>query len=220
MIHNLLKRLTPVLQAVLRLYLRKSRHYRYKDISVMVEPGVFYPRFVFSTGILLDFLEAQDLSGKKFLELGAGCGVISLLAARMGALVTATDINPVAVENIKQNARRNKLEVNVVESDLFENIPEDHFDLIVINPPYYPKDPGDISEMAWFCGKDFEYFTSLFPQLKMFSTPSNEIFMILSEDCDIERIKEIATSSGFNFQLVKQVKRVGEWNYIFNINPA
>jgi release factor glutamine methyltransferase len=217
MMHKLLKILTPVLQVLLKWYIRKPRPYRFKDIHIIVSPGVFYPRFVFSTKILLDFLDEMDLSGKKFLELGAGCGIISLLAASKGASVTASDINPAAVENIKQNALRNNLELNVVESDLFMSIRERDFDLIVIAPPYYPKEPKNFSEMAWFCGEDFDYFGKLFPQLSLHITPSTDVIMILSEDCNIEKIKEIAGRSGFEFQEEKSVKRMGEWNFIYTI---
>jgi release factor glutamine methyltransferase len=217
MMHKLLKILTPVLQALLKSYLRKPRSYRYKDLKVIVEPGVFYPRFVFSTKLLLDFLDERDLSGKKFLELGAGCGIISLLAARKGAIVTASDINPIAVENIKKNAIGNHLELNIIQSDLFKNIQEKDFDMIVIAPPYYPKDPKDFGEMAWYCGKDFDYFVKLFPQLFDHSVSSSEIIMILSEDCNISRIKEIASLSGFEFEVIRQMKRIGEMNYIFRI---
>ena len=93
MLHKLLKILTPVLQSLLKLSFPKPRTYRYKAIHVIVEPGVFYPRFVFSTKLLLEFLDERVLSGKKFLELGAGCGIISPLAAHKGATVTASDIN-------------------------------------------------------------------------------------------------------------------------------
>src|ERR1039457_2800811 len=181
MIHKLLQILTPVLQTLLKRYLRKPRPYSYKDLDIIVNPGVFYPRFVFSTKILLEFLDEKDLTGKKFLELGAGSGIISLLAAGKGASVTASDINPVAVENIKQNAILNHLELNVIESNLFRNIADKNFDMIVIAPPYYPKAPGNFSEMAWFCGKDFEYFTNIFPELSEHITPFTEIIMILSE---------------------------------------
>lgn len=217
MIHRLLKILTPVIQALLRRYLSKPRPYHFKHLHVVVQPGVFYPRFVFSTRLLLDFLDERVLTGMKFLELGAGCGIISLLAARKGAMVTASDINPAAVENCRQNALLNHLDLNIIHSDLFSNIREKNFDWIVIAPPYYPKDAKNFSEMAWFCGKNFDYFQNLFPQLSLFSDSSCEIVMILSEDCDINRITKIAGLSGFEFQLVRKVKPVGEWNYIFRI---
>jgi release factor glutamine methyltransferase len=220
MIHRFLKILTPVLQGLLKWYLRKPRPYRHKEIHIIVNPGVFYPRFVFSTKILLEFLDEKDLKGKKFLELGAGCGIISLLAAGKGAEVTASDINPAAIENIKQNAVRNHLELNVIESNLFMKIMERNFDMIVIAPPYYPKMPRNFSEMAWFCGEDFDYFTRLFTQLTPYASSSCEIIMILSEDCDIMKIKEIAGNNGLELLLEKQVKRMGEWNYIFRIRNS
>ncbi|XP_017548283.1 EEF1A lysine methyltransferase 3 [Pygocentrus nattereri] len=47
-----------------------------------------------------------DLSGKRVIELGAGTGFLSILAARLGARVTLTDLPlaiPQAVRNIKAN---------------------------------------------------------------------------------------------------------------------
>jgi release factor glutamine methyltransferase len=139
---RLLKYLTPVLQPVYRKYLSRTRPFRYKNIRVLVRPGVFYPGFI-STKIFLQYIENLELSGKMFLELGAGSGIISVFAAWKGAIVTASDINPVSVQNIRENAERNNVEVTVCESDLFEGIPQSAYDFIIIAPPYYPKDPMD-----------------------------------------------------------------------------
>jgi hypothetical protein len=43
------------------------------------------------------------------------------------------------------------------------------FDIIVINPPYYKKDPGSYSDYAWNCGSNGEYFKKLFTQLRGYS---------------------------------------------------
>lgn len=217
MIHKILKKMTPVLQALMWRFLARDRNFSYKGIHILVKSGVFYPRFVFSTKILLGLLNKRNLEGVRFLELGAGSGIISLLAARKGAIVTASDINPLAVENICLNAERNKLNVNIIQSDLFTNIPDKEFELIIITPPYYPKDPSNYTEMAWYCGKDFEYFKKLFPQLDDIYKPSTEILMILSEDCRIDTIREIATRAGLSFKLIYKEKRIGEWNFVFMI---
>lgn len=217
MIHRIMKILTPVLQPAYRRYVSKTRNYRYKGITVIVKPGCFYPGFIFSTRIFLDFLDQIDLADKKFLELGAGSGIISILAARKRAVVTASDINPVAVECIRENSIINGQQVLAIQSDLFENIPEEDFDYIIITPPYYPKDPLEVNDTAWYCGSHFEYFRNLFPQLRRAYHPSCEILMILSEDCDIDRIRDIARQSGLDFTIVHQEKRMGEWNYIFRI---
>jgi release factor glutamine methyltransferase len=217
MIRQVIRLLTPVLPTLYKIYFSRSRSYRYDGIKIICHPGVFYPGFIGSTKHFLDYLQKQDLEGKKFLELGSGSGIISLLASRKGAWVTASDINPLAVENTKENAKRNHLVVNVIQSDLFKNIPDKSFDFIAINPPYYAVDPKDFKEMAWFCGKEFEYFENLFPQLKDVYLPSTIILMNLSEHCNLPEIKEIAAKSGLEFHLKNQEKRIGEWNYIFQI---
>jgi release factor glutamine methyltransferase len=214
---RLVKYLTPVLRPVYRKYLSRTRPFSFKNIRVFVRPGVFFPGFIFSTKLFLQFIEQLDLKKKTLLELGAGSGVISLFAASRGAVVTASDINPLAVQNICENATMNKTELTIIESDLFERISQSNFDYIIISPPYYPKDPVDYNDMAWFCGKNFEYFERLFQQLPGFYDHSTQVLMILSEDCNILRIKEIAASNGFGFHLLFQKKKLGEWNYIFRL---
>jgi release factor glutamine methyltransferase len=214
---RLLKYLTPVLQPVYRKYLSRTRPFRYKNIRVLVRPGVFYPGFI-STKIFLQYIENLELSGKMFLELGAGSGIISVFAAWKGAIVTASDINPVSVQNIRENAERNNVEVTVCESDLFEGIPQSAYDFIIIAPPYYPKDPMDYEEMAWYCGKNFDFFERLFQQLPGFYHASARVLMILSEDCNISGIKEIGDRHGFGFSLMKRKRKMGELNYIFDLH--
>jgi release factor glutamine methyltransferase len=212
---GLLKYLNPVLQPLYRKYFSRTRSFRYKSIRILVYPEVFYPGYIFSTKILLEYLDNLDLPGKTFLELGAGSGIISLVAASKGAIVTASDINPEAVRNILDNARMNKLILNVRFSDMFNNISETSFNYVVIVPPYYPKDPLSYGEMAWYCGKNYEYFEKLFSQLHCIYNEDCTILMVLSEDCDISAIKVKGAKYGFEFSQVLKKKKLGEWNYIF-----
>src|SRR5205085_2367128 len=82
----------------LRRYLSRERVYRYEGISLQIHPEVFHPGFFFSTKLLLRYLLQLPLHQRSLLELGAGSGLISFAAARAGADVTASDINPVAVQ--------------------------------------------------------------------------------------------------------------------------
>lgn len=214
---RLIKYMTPLLQPLYRKYLSRDRVFRYKSIRIIVHPGVFYPGFIFSTKILLAYLDKLDLSGKRLLDLGAGSGIISLLAALNGAKVTATDINPEAVRNLTENARLNNLEVTVLESDLFKNIPPACYDYIVINPPYYPEDPSNFAEMAMFCGKNFEYFENFFQQLHPYYHDTSTILVTLSEDCNIPFIMNLASRHGFELIMSEKKIKMGEWNYIFRI---
>jgi release factor glutamine methyltransferase len=138
------------------------------------------------------------------------------LAARNGAQVTAVDINQTALEALQKNALDNSVSINIQYSDLFENLAGETFDYIIINPPYYPKTPQSIGENAWFCGEGFEYFEHLFRALPAFLA-NTETYMILSEDCDLAKIKAIAQKNGMAFELVQEKKVVSETNYIFQI---
>lgn len=71
------------------------------------------------------------------LDLGTGCGIQALLAARHARSVTATDRNPRAVAYARFNAALNGMDhVQCREGDLFEAVGDERFDLIVCNPPY------------------------------------------------------------------------------------
>ena len=217
----LLKKIThPFLKVGLKLFYLKPREYVYDKIKVQVHPNVFPPQLTLSTKILLDFIAPLDLRQKTFLELGCGSGIISLFATKKGAITTSTDINQTALNYLKKSAHKNHLALEIINSDLFNSLTKRTFEYIVINPPYYPKTPKNIKEKAWFCGEDFEYFRKLFKQIPNHITKNTSIYMILSEDCDIESIKRISLQSNLNFETVLEKKVYGEINYIFKINKV
>ncbi|MDO5977711.1 methyltransferase [Flavivirga spongiicola] len=218
-LRNLIKRITnPLLKTGLRFYYRKPRKYNYDGISVMVHPDVFPPHLTFSTKILLDYISNIDLKGKSILELGCGSGIISLLASKKGGNVIATDINKTALEYLQKASIENNLTVNCIYSNLFDNLNSYTFDYIIINPPYYPKHPKSIEEQAWFCGTDFNYFKNLFKQLSNRLNDKN-ILMILSIDCDLKSIKNIAKRNNLKLTSIFEKKIFGEHNFIFKITP-
>src|SRR5690349_19019470 len=159
--------------------------YTYKGIRLVIPPAVFHPGFFFSTRLLLRYIAALPLKNKLLLELGAGSGLIALYAARQGAQVTATDINPVAIQSLEMNRHSNHIPLTVIESDLFTNIPKQAFDIIAINPPYYKKQPGTPAEYAWYCGERGEYFQQLFSGLQPYIHAQSMVLMVLCYGCDL-----------------------------------
>jgi len=214
---NFIKKIThPFLKYGLKLYYYKPRKYCYEDICIKVHPDVFPPHLTLSTKILLNFIKPLNLKNKSFLELGCGSGIISLLASKKEAKVLASDINEKALEFLKKNSIKNELPVTIIQSDLFDNIENIHFDYIIINPPYYPKKPKTVKEQAWFCGENFEYFEKLFYQLNSKIELQN-VFMILSEDCEIEKIKGIGLQNNLSFEILKSKTVFKEKNYIYSL---
>ncbi len=214
---NILRPIAPIVSKLAKIYTAKEREFSYKNIKVKVRPGVFHPGLFISTKILLDFVSDLELENKTFLELGAGSGIISILASKKGAIVYASDISSTAVENIKINAEVNNETISVFKSDLFENLPAMEFDYIVINPPYYKKDPKIEAEFAWYCGQNHEYFARLFDSLANHINNNSKVFMILSEVCDIDVITQIGKDRKFLWELIHRKSVLGEKNYIYNL---
>ncbi|WP_299256539.1 methyltransferase [uncultured Aquimarina sp.] len=213
-----LKKIThPFLKLGLQIFYLKPRKYTYEGIEVIVHPDVFPPHLTLSTKIFLIFLKTKQLDKKTVLELGCGSGILSLYASKKGAITTSSDINPIALKYLKKASDKNQLTLEIVQSDLFDDLKNRTFDYILINPPYYPKAPKNIKEKAWFCGSDFEYFKKLFIQLSDHINPSSIVYMILSEDCEIEHLKSLAHVSSLVFDKVLEKKVAGEKNYIFSI---
>ena len=88
-------------------------------------------------------LQLIDQSEARVLDLGTGTGAIALALAseRAGWDIVAADIIQEAVDLAEKNRRRLAFaNVSILQSDWFENIPGQSFDLIVANPPYIDSD--------------------------------------------------------------------------------
>jgi release factor glutamine methyltransferase len=93
---------------------------------------------------LLKLTKKQET--RKILELGAGCGAISISIALElnNSSVTASDISRKALKIAIKNAKKYQIEnVNFLESDWYEELNKEKFDFILSNPPYVKKnDPS------------------------------------------------------------------------------
>ncbi|MBS3815807.1 MAG: methyltransferase, partial [Hadesarchaea archaeon] len=123
----------------------------YQEQEFLVENDVYEPAE--DTFFIADNLNVSE--GEKVLEIGTGCGILAILAAKLGGQVLATDINPVAIECAKKNAKNqdvfNQIEFKL--GNLFDSVEDEEFDLIIFNPPYLPvsesESQGTLLEKAW-----------------------------------------------------------------------
>ena len=215
-----LRLLQPILKRLVNFYFRKPRNFKHDGLKLTIGPTVFHPGLVYSTKFLLSHVENYQLKGKQVLELGAGSGLIALSCARKGARVTASDINQEALNWLEKNAQANQCELTLIHSDLFDQFSPAGFHLIIINPPYYPKAPENDKQRAWYCGEEFEYFQKLFTQLKEGLTGTTQVIMVLSEDCDLERISQLGLHSGFTIKELDAKHIGGERNAIYAIQSS
>ena len=114
-----------------------------------VDERVIIPRSPIAELIMTGFQPWCANEPTRVLDLCAGSGCIGIACAYgfEEAQVVLSDISPEALEVAASNIELHKLgyRVNAVESDLFENLQGQTFDLIVSNPPYV--DAGDFASM-------------------------------------------------------------------------
>ena len=132
----------------------------------IVDKNVLIPRFETEELVekTLSYIKEKFSSKEKLkiLDIGCGSGVIGLtLKDKLpNANVTLLDISESALTVAKKNAKKLNLEVQFVQSDVFENI-KDKYDIIISNPPYIMEDEeiedivkNNEPHIALFAGKD------------------------------------------------------------------
>ncbi|MEE2903795.1 MAG: methyltransferase [Myxococcota bacterium] len=165
---------------------RRKYNRRHKEViggrSITVLPQVFSPRICLSGEIFAKALRSEWFNDQaRVLELGTGSGIVAIFAAEFAREVMATDINPHAVEcaalNIEAHALSSKITVR--ESDLFDNINGERFDVILFNPPFFEEAPRSILDRAW---RSTNVAERLAEQLGDHLTSRGRLFLFLSGD--------------------------------------
>ena len=70
-----------------------------------------------------------------------------------------------------------------------------------------------MADHAWYCGEHGEYFEQLFIKLEKYIHQDSIVLMVLSEECDINMITEIA--SRHNFFMQKKITKKSIWEYLY-----
>jgi tRNA1(Val) A37 N6-methylase TrmN6 len=89
---------------------------------------------------LYDFISSFKPRGT-MLDVGVGCGIVGLLVARDNPKVSLSGVEKqeAFVHYAKVNARVNKIDYELFESDFLELPESKKYDYIVSNPPFYPE---------------------------------------------------------------------------------
>lgn len=112
----------------------------FMKLNFFVDENVLIPRQ--DTEILVEeVIEiAKKINAQKILDLCTGSGAIAVSLAKYlpECQITAIDISNDALKIAKKNARINNVEeqITFINSDIFTNLNEEKFDIIVSNPPY------------------------------------------------------------------------------------
>ena len=125
--------------------------------------------------------------GMKIMDMctGSGCVLISILKNAHDIEGIGYDISKQAINVAKENAKLNEVPAVFERSDLFEDVVENDFDVIVSNPPYIPTDviATLMPEVAEFeprealdgKGDDLYFYSKILEQCKNYMKPDGYV---------------------------------------------
>jgi len=174
-----------------------------------VLPGVWSPAHDWSGQFHIENL--PDVRDKDVLEIGCGCGLISVVASQRGARsITAVDINPRAVENTLRNFQRFGVQGGRAwQSDGFASL-QSSFDLIIWNAPFHGAQPGDMLERA--CADAGYRDTRIFFQaLPAHLQQDGKVLFGFSTSGDLDLLHSLITHNGLQI-----VRRRGDQRQGYN----
>ena len=149
--------------------------------------GVYVPtRFDY----LLLLNQLEDVRGTTVFDIGTGTGVLSLMLLQNGAQrVTATDIEPRAVECATENAARHGFSsrFQVLQRHTF---PDGKADLIVCNPPWLPEAPKNRVDRAVF-DADNEMLLHFLEQLPSHLTAAGRGVLLISNLAELLELRPV-----------------------------
>lgn len=165
-------------------------------VSLVVHPGVMSPRYDWAGLFMIENLPI-DLRGRRILEVGSGCGLVSVHALLRGAEeVVAVDINPAAVRNTLENVSRigASTRAKVVHSDLFDEV-QGQFDTIIFNAPYHGCEAADPLELG-VADPDYRTLRRFFHQVSRYLRADGSLLFGFSESGDLELARSLIVHAG------------------------
>lgn len=129
-----------------------------------------------------------------------------ILAARQGAEVVATDVNPKAVACARANAERNGVaeRITFAVGDLFVRV-EGDFDLIIFDPPFRWFRPRDVLERGT-ADESYRTLRAFTDEAPRRLRPGGRILLNFGTSGDLEYLLVLADQTG----LRREMKLYGE----------
>lgn len=172
-----------------------------------VNSNVLIPRQ--DTETLVEEALKVTRSGMKVLDMctGSGCVLISILKNAHGVSGYGYDISKQAIIIAKENAKLNDVPAVFERSNLFEDVVDEKFDMIVSNPPYIPTDMiatlmpevADFEPHIALDGKDdgLYFYHEIIKRCKDYLNP--EGYLLFEIGCDQgESVSLLLKEAGFS----------------------
>lgn len=197
-------------------------------LKINVNEFTLIPRYEteYLIELTLKEIKKMNLDNPKILDLCTGSGAIGLTLKSLlpSSEVTLSDISKDALMVANKNKNELNLDVNIIESDLFKNIPG-KFDVIISNPPYVmtnetlPKEVLYEPHLALYSGpKGIDHIEEIFKNIKSHLNNKYLIALEINEksEPDITNLIKTYFEKNINYKFMKDL--AGKTRYLFITN--
>jgi release factor glutamine methyltransferase len=181
----------------------------FKDQILLVDEHVYEPAE--DTFLIAEKMKVTE--DDTVLDMGTGCGILAVLAAKKAKGVLAVDVNPYALQCANRNAETNgvKERIEFRQGDLFHPInPNERFSLILFNAPYLPSEPDEERNWigkSWAGGRNGRKVIDRFvTDAPNFLAAGGKILLVQSSLSNVNRTIEMFGELGLRATVVAQVK--------------
>jgi len=187
-------------------------------MPVLVFPEVMSPLYDWAGHFMIENLP-KDLSGKTVLEIGSGCGLVSIHALIRGAdSLLAVDINPVAVANTLENFKKLNLTGTAAESDVFSAV-TGTFDFIIFNAPYHGCEAVDMLERG-VADPNYASLRRFFADVRAHLAAEGRVLFGFSESGDLPLARRLIENAGLEAIRTVSDVREGYQCMVFDLKVA
>lgn len=204
-------------------------------LTIRVRPPILIPRPETEewTTWLIELFKKYDYGSLRILDLCSGTGCIGLALAHHfpQAQVISVDINPDAIALAQENKTLNNLtNIQFIESNLYAQLTDQKFDLIVTNPPYlsiaeYEKISDDVKQwedMRALVAQDrgMQLYHQIVAQAQSYLDIANDkrnkeqlpVLVCEIGPAQIKSIEELFKKYGFKkYELMNDLQGVSRW---------
>jgi methylase of polypeptide subunit release factors len=107
--------------------------------------------------------------------------------------------------------------VSAARSDLFAALgpPEEKFDVVLLNPPFYLGAPGNKAECAWKGGNNYDFIRRFISEAWKFMTPEGRIIFVVSSDMDVAALRSMFRNESYLLNCLQRRRVMFEELFIF-----
>jgi len=181
----------------------------FRELVLYVKENVYEPSD--DSFLLAENLEVNEKD--VVLDVGTGCGILGILAAKTAKKVVAVDINPYAIRCAKENAELNSVlrRMDFLQCDLLAPFRlQKMFTLIIFNAPYLPSKPEEQKtwiELSWAGGTDGrEVIDRFIRQVPEYLAEDGRIMLVQSSLANVKRTVRMLEEKNFESKIVAKRK--------------